>query len=108
MGRLPPDRPSAAEFEKRTRAGLGKLDAPLKSVLDGALVIASDPPGAEVVADGETGLVVPNTEEAWVSALSRLLQDRALRLRLGRAARDRVLQTYGIPAQRNNYRALFT
>lgn len=49
---LPPDRPSAAEFEKRVRAGLGKLEGPVRDVLDGALVVASDLPGAEVVAEG--------------------------------------------------------
>lgn len=49
---VPQDRPSPQEFEKRVRSGLGKLTAPASDVLDGALVIASDVPGAEVVADG--------------------------------------------------------
>jgi glycosyltransferase involved in cell wall biosynthesis len=71
--------------------------------------VASDVGSArDVIDDGRTGLLVPNTEEAWISALSRLLDDETLRIRLGRAARERVLRTYAIPAQRDNYRALFS
>ncbi|MBM3661074.1 MAG: glycosyltransferase family 4 protein, partial [Actinobacteria bacterium] len=45
----------------------------------------------EAVADGETGLVVePRDVIAVRSALDRLLRDDALRLAMGRAARNRA------------------
>jgi phosphatidylinositol alpha-1,6-mannosyltransferase len=54
--------------------------------------VAGDSGGsAEAVADGETGFVVDPTDvEAVVTALSRLLDDEALRDRLGAAARRRA------------------
>lgn len=39
------------------------------------------------VADGETGLLVPNTDAAWVSGIARLVGDPALRVRLANNAR---------------------
>jgi phosphatidylinositol alpha-1,6-mannosyltransferase len=47
---------------------------------------------AEAVADGETGFVVQRPEDpaAVAAALRPLLQDEALRLRMGAAARERV------------------
>jgi glycosyltransferase involved in cell wall biosynthesis len=45
---------------------------------------------AEVVADGETGLVVPASAAAVSAAVQRLLDDRPLRERLGEAARSRA------------------
>lgn len=50
----------------------------------------------EVVEDGVSGLWA-DTPEAWVRALSRLLDDEALRRRLGGAARGRVEERYGAP-----------
>jgi phosphatidylinositol alpha-1,6-mannosyltransferase len=55
--------------------------------------VAGDSGGAaEAVADDETGTVVrdPNDAEAVASALARLLDDDALRTRMGRAGRARV------------------
>jgi glycosyltransferase involved in cell wall biosynthesis len=47
----------------------------------------------EVVADGETALLVdPGDEPALVNALERLLRDPALRARLGSAGRERVFR----------------
>ena len=40
------------------------------------------------VVDGETGLLAKNTEEAWVSAIERLVVDAALRGRIAAQARD--------------------
>jgi tetratricopeptide (TPR) repeat protein len=40
------------EFEKRVRAALGRLSAEAQEVLEGALVLIGDVPGAEVVAEG--------------------------------------------------------
>jgi colanic acid/amylovoran biosynthesis glycosyltransferase len=46
----------------------------------------------ELVVDGETGILVePDDEAAQVDALRRLLVDPALRRRMGRAGRERVL-----------------
>lgn len=65
----------------------------------GRPVVAS-PVGAnaEVVVDGETGLLATTTED-WIAALTRLKTDAALRARMGTAGRRRVEQTYCLQAQ---------
>lgn len=51
----------------------------------------------ELIADGETGLLVPPAAPAaWGDALNRLLGDRALAERLGRAGREVVRRDYTI------------
>jgi glycosyltransferase involved in cell wall biosynthesis len=70
--------------------------------------VASDIGSArEVVEDGVTGLVVPNTTTAWTDALVRLIDAPDERRRMGRAARERILATYSIPAQTESYLSLF-
>ena len=64
--------------------------------------------GREVVDDGTTGLVVPNDDAAWLSALARLLDDPAWRRRLGAAAREKIASRYTIPAQAEVYARLFS
>ena len=50
----------------------------------------------ELVADGETGLLVPPRDAAALrEAVERLLGDRELRERLGRAARERARERFG-------------
>ena len=49
----------------------------------------------DIVADGETGFCVDTTDE-WVSALRRLIDDDALRGRLGSAGRARAVERYSI------------
>ena len=50
----------------------------------------------ELVADGETGLLVPPRDAAALrEAVERLLGDRELRERLGRAARERACERFG-------------
>ncbi|HJL15228.1 MAG TPA: tetratricopeptide repeat protein [Sandaracinaceae bacterium LLY-WYZ-13_1] len=44
---LPPE-----QFERRVQSALRQLSAPLSKALEGALVVITDQPGAEVVADG--------------------------------------------------------
>lgn len=39
-------------FEQRVRAAIEQLDPPLRAVLEGALIVVVDVPGAEVVAEG--------------------------------------------------------
>jgi glycosyltransferase involved in cell wall biosynthesis len=62
-------------------------------------LVATDVPGCrEVVADGEDGLRVPVRDgPALAAAISRLDEDPALRLRLGRAARRKALERFAEP-----------
>lgn len=49
---------------------------------------------ASVIEDGQTGLLVENTPAAWLEALVRLVEDPALRQRIGRAALEDVRRRY--------------
>jgi glycosyltransferase involved in cell wall biosynthesis len=62
----------------------------------GVPVVAGNTGGApEIVAGGETGIVCKeHTSEAFASALSRLVIDRELRLRLGNNGRRRYLELF--------------
>ncbi len=62
----------------------------------GLPVVALRAPGAlDLVVDGETGLLTPPEDvPALAAALTRLLDDPALRLRLGAAARERAVARY--------------
>lgn len=62
---------------------------------------------AEIVADGVTGLLAPPDPEALGAALARLLDDAALRRRLGQAGRLRVLDRYSLERQRDALQALY-
>jgi tetratricopeptide (TPR) repeat protein len=42
----------SSQFERSVRSAIDQLDPPLKAVLDGALIVVVDAPGAEVVAEG--------------------------------------------------------
>jgi glycosyltransferase involved in cell wall biosynthesis len=74
--------------------GLGV--AALEAMAAARPVVASRVGGlAEVVVDGETGLVVPTSDPASLAAaLARLAREPALRARLGEAGRARVLSRY--------------
>jgi len=51
----------------------------------------------ELIEDGRNGrLVTPDDPQALAGALARLIADPAARLRLGRAARVRVLEGFGM------------
>jgi glycosyltransferase involved in cell wall biosynthesis len=64
---------------------------------------------AEVIADGETGFLVPPGDTgALARALARLHGDPALRRRLGRAARRRAATLYAIEPVLDSYEALYT
>jgi glycosyltransferase involved in cell wall biosynthesis len=71
----------------------------------GLPVVATSHDGApEVVADGEAGIIVPPfSQEAFTAAMTTLLRDPALRLDMGRRARERVLRIHDIAA---NYREM--
>ncbi len=61
---------------------------PCEAILCGVPVVAFDVSGtAEVVRDGDTGLLVPNDDvPAFARALERIVSDEGLRVRLGRQA----------------------
>jgi glycosyltransferase involved in cell wall biosynthesis len=63
-----------------------------------AIVCSGLPVLREVLTDGDDALLVePEDIDAWEHALRRLLNDRALRLRLGAAARIRLEHHYSWP-----------
>jgi glycosyltransferase involved in cell wall biosynthesis len=60
-----------------------------------------------IIRDGENGLLV-RTEEEWLSALMRLLDDPELRRRLGEAARGDALAKYSTKAIAAQYRQVLS
>ncbi len=59
---------------------------------------------ATVVQDGENGFLA-DTPAAWEAALERLIEDAALRQRLGRAARETVRQRYTFDVNYDAFKA---
>ena len=80
----------------------------LEAMAAGLPVVASDVGAvAEVVADGETGYVVPAGDEvALAGAVARLVADPGLRERLGKAGRD-LAPAYSWEALAPRYAAMF-
>jgi len=74
----------------------GFPNAPLEAGVAGVPVVGFAVTGTvDVVVDGITGLLVPRGDSgALAKALIRLLDDEALRTRMGTAARERVLKNY--------------
>jgi glycosyltransferase involved in cell wall biosynthesis len=72
-------------------------------------VVASDVGGlAELVVDGETGILVPAGDEAALAeALGRLVQDRELRQSLGAAGRARAESSFDLSAFRRAHLELY-
>ena len=69
----------------------------LEAAACGRALVVSDLPGglSSFVRDGVEGLIVPAGDaSALAAALERLARDSSLRLRLGAAARLRLLQGY--------------
>src|SRR5207245_9485880 len=63
---------------------------------------------AEVVADGETGVLVPARQpEALAEALVQLVADPARLVQLGRAGRDRVASRFDVRNMVAQYGALY-
>ncbi len=60
----------------------------------------------EIIQDGENGFLA-DTDEEWVNKLSLLIQDAALRRRLGEAGRQTTVEQYSVHAQKNNYLRYF-
>ena len=70
----------------------------LEAMSAGSAIVASDtPPVREALRDGRTGLLVDFFDGAGlVDAIDRLAEDRALRHRLGAAARAHAVATYDL------------
>lgn len=68
----------------------------LEAMAAGRAIISSDQGGMpELIRDGENGLLARNAEPAsYVASLERLIEDAALRERLGRAARRSIEASY--------------
>ena len=78
------------------REGLPK--ALLEAAACGRAIVTCDVPGCrEVVRDGDNGLLVPPRDSASLGmALKRLLQDNALRLRMGQRSRECAVEEFSI------------
>ncbi len=80
----------------------GKMEgvpvALMEALASEAAVVATDISGiSELVQDDVTGLLVPERDpEALAGAIGRLLDDPELRVRLGKAGRDRVGRSYDL------------
>lgn len=81
----------------------------LEAMAAGLPVVASDVGGLrEQVVDGETGYLVPSGDAAALAdALARLLDDPALRGRLGAAGRARAERLFDLPAFRAAHLTLY-
>jgi glycosyltransferase involved in cell wall biosynthesis len=70
--------------------------AALEAMARGVPVISTRYPGAEeLVLDGETGFLCSNTRE-FVDRIERCLTNESLRLELGRRAKERAVERYGV------------
>jgi glycosyltransferase involved in cell wall biosynthesis len=81
----------------------------LEAMAAGLPVVASDVGGVgELVVDGETGLLVPPGDPARLAqALAHVLDDRALRERLGTAGRARARERFDLGALRDAHLDLY-
>ena len=60
----------------------------------------------KVIEDGISGFLVKNDRE-WITTITRLIDDPALRARVGEASRSRVLSTYSVKANQPTYLSIF-
>lgn len=56
----------------------------------------------EIINHGQNGFLASTTDE-WVKYLSQLIEDESLRFRIGKAARQTVIEKYSVLSQRENY-----
>ena len=86
-----------------------RCKSPIKTLDYAALglaILASDVPVYRgSVADGPGGFLVPNDEDAWYNALSRLVRDTDLRRRLGQGAWEAFSATGTLAARDEAWRA---
>ena len=60
----------------------------------------------KVIEDGVSGFLVKNDRE-WITTITRLIDDPALRARVGKASRSRVLDTYSVKVNQPTYLSIF-
>jgi glycosyltransferase involved in cell wall biosynthesis len=78
----------------------GLSNSILEAMAAGRAIVTTNVGGSvEQIEDGVTGIVVPpRSPVALAAAVGRLLDDRALRERLGGAAREETVRRFSIPA----------
>ena len=81
----------------------------LEAGASGLPVVATAVGGtSEIVLQDETGLLVPTGDEAALAAaLLRVVESEALRDRLGQAAREHVMSTFGMDRFVGEFAALY-
>jgi glycosyltransferase involved in cell wall biosynthesis len=60
----------------------------------------------KVIEDGVSGFLVKNDRE-WITTITRLIDDPALRARVGEASRLRILNKYSVKANQSTYLSIF-
>ena len=60
----------------------------------------------KVIEDGVSGFLVKDDRE-WITTITRLIDDPALRERIGKASRSRVLDTYSVKVNQSTYLSIF-
>ena len=60
----------------------------------------------KVIEDGVSGFLVKNDRE-WITTITRLIDDPALRARVGEASRFRILNKYSVKANQPTYLSIF-
>jgi glycosyltransferase involved in cell wall biosynthesis len=105
-----PDLLAGADAFVLSSASEGMPISVLEAMASGLPVVATRVGGVpELVADGETGFLVPPGEpQALADALGRLLADRALRQRLGDAGLERVRRSFDLGEFRRAHVALYS
>ncbi|MBC8239311.1 MAG: glycosyltransferase family 4 protein [Alphaproteobacteria bacterium] len=86
------------------------LSIALLEAMAHGLAIVATPVGAhaEVIENGENGLLVPPGDSAALAtALHQIITDKTLRQRLGRAARERFLAKYDITRTTDRFRTIY-
>ncbi len=78
------------------------------SAVEAVPVVSSVGVASDIVVDGMTGYVVQNSEEAWVQAIGRLLDDQGLVSVMGKRGREHVARKYSVASQLATYLSLFS
>lgn len=60
----------------------------------------------EIIEDGKNGFLA-NSNQEWIEKLSLLIESDTLRIKLGKAGRKTVMDSYSIASQKENFLSLF-